>query len=248
MPRLQPAISPEPARIDPPAAKSSPLPGPTRLKPAARPAPIISSMDPRVRIVAAAQRAAGRICRRCSIRIRPAITKCPHWVAAINWCCGSRLTTLPRPEPTGDQAALPGNLQRPAPTVLSPVEGAAAEPGKVVRGGQWPDQPWLGVSLGQVLSEGPPPETPEVHKVVDGDSLAVLAARYLGLADRADENLRGQPQRAEQSAVVAHRSGTEASASPAGRRQTSGRRPTGAERLTARSGFLPAPTGSSSRP
>ncbi len=77
--------------------------------------------------------------------------------------------------------------QRPMPVVLTPSDRPAPPP-EFPRAFPMNSQPatsrW-GVSLGEMLPETP--KTPATHKVSDGDSLALLADRYLGSAQRAME-------------------------------------------------------------
>jgi hypothetical protein len=77
---------------------------------------------------------------------------------------------------------------RPA-TVLTPTNSSTLPPeiaNSATPAPQGTSQ-W-GVSMGLMLPEGarnPPPV--QIHKIVDGDTLAAIAVRYLGSADRADE-------------------------------------------------------------
>jgi nucleoid-associated protein YgaU len=86
--------------------------------------------------------------------------------------------------PTG--AAEPTRM---APTVLTPQEGAA--PPDLARsypaGAQSPPDSRWGVSMGAMPSNDGRGQPAATHKIVDGDSLAALAQRYLGSADRAAE-------------------------------------------------------------
>ena len=75
------------------------------------------------------------------------------------------------------------------PTMLKPLEGGTPPPdlAKSYPGGNLPETSRWGVSMGQMLPETSRTATPHTHKIVDGDTLSVLAQRYLGSAERAME-------------------------------------------------------------
>ena len=74
-----------------------------------------------------------------------------------------------------------------------------------------------GVSMDMMLPVATPAdETARTHTVVDGDTLAALAERYLGSAARAEEIYQANRDMLRRSEAVAHRRGTEAAAARAG--------------------------------
>jgi nucleoid-associated protein YgaU len=84
----------------------------------------------------------------------------------------------------------PSGERGPPPKVLMPLGGSASPPDMArsypAAGAQGTSR-W-GVSMGMMLPDARRPSpTPRVHKVVDGDTLAALAERYLGSAARAGE-------------------------------------------------------------
>ncbi len=91
----------------------------------------------------------------------------------------------PRPGVPGAPATPPE--PRPSPTIVTPAEQAAPPPEMPKinpAGGQAVSTRW-GSSLREMLPETA--SAPPVHKIIDGDSLALLAERYLGSASRAME-------------------------------------------------------------
>ena len=86
----------------------------------------------------------------------------------------------PRPLPTGEPRHL-------TPTIVSPTDRPGPPPELPKRypdSGQVASTRW-GTSLREMLPETA--SSPPIHKVIDGDSLALLAERYLGSASRAME-------------------------------------------------------------
>jgi nucleoid-associated protein YgaU len=93
-------------------------------------------------------------------------------------------TPLPRPRPL---PVAPPEPRQPSPTVVTPSAEPAPPPEfpKSYPGGNLAATTRWGSSMADML-----PETaslPPKHKVVDGDSLDLLARRYLGTASRAME-------------------------------------------------------------
>jgi nucleoid-associated protein YgaU len=85
----------------------------------------------------------------------------------------------------------PGEPPRQSPTIVTPTDRPAPPPElprSYPNSGQPVSTRW-GASLSEMLpaAEGAPASAPPTHKVVDGDSLALLAQRYLGSASRAME-------------------------------------------------------------
>jgi nucleoid-associated protein YgaU len=81
----------------------------------------------------------------------------------------------------------PAGPQRLSPTIVTPSDRPAPPPElpKTYPNSGQPVSTRWGTSLGEML-----PETafaPPTHKIIDGDSLALLAERYLGSASRAME-------------------------------------------------------------
>lgn len=97
----------------------------------------------------------------------------------------------PRAEPAGQPSPkAPAGVEprRLPPTLLKPADGGATPP-DLAKSYPVPETSRWGISMGQMLPETNRPATPppSVHKIVDGDTLATLAERYLGSADRAME-------------------------------------------------------------
>ncbi len=103
------------------------------------------------------------------------------------------------------QATAPAEPSRPTPTIVTATDRPAPPPElpktypdsrgfsglantNFAKGGQMASTRW-GASLGEMLPgpEGVPTSTPPTHKIIDGDSLALLAERDLGSASRAME-------------------------------------------------------------
>jgi phage tail protein X len=97
----------------------------------------------------------------------------------------------PAGAPGGGQspAATPSATAEPSrtPTVLKPAETETSPPdlARVYPGGAQATSRW-GFSMGMMLPDSSRPPAPS-HKIVDGDTLAALAERYLGSASRAME-------------------------------------------------------------
>ena len=90
----------------------------------------------------------------------------------------------PAARPLSPIAPLPGELAQPAPfppPVMEPPDMARSFTAKP-NGPLVATAPWAGGALGAGAAQ-----RPLRHKIVDGDTLAKLAARYLGSADRAME-------------------------------------------------------------
>jgi phage tail protein X len=77
-------------------------------------------------------------------------------------------------------------------TILTPADGD--EPPPALAPGypenEPPAKPRWGVAMSMMLPAPPADDAPRTHTVVDGDTLAALADRYLGSAARADEIYR----------------------------------------------------------
>ncbi|MEI8376279.1 MAG: tail protein X [Planctomycetota bacterium] len=83
--------------------------------------------------------------------------------------------------------SLPVNPQRLSPTIVAPTDRPAPPPElpkSYPNSGQPVSTRW-GTSLSEMLPETA--SSPPTHKIIDGDSLALLAERYLGSASRATE-------------------------------------------------------------
>jgi nucleoid-associated protein YgaU len=97
------------------------------------------------------------------------------------------------------RAAAPAEPRRVSPTIVTPADQPAAPPDlpKTYPGGQATGTRW-GASMGEMLPEAA--SAPPTHRIIDGDSLALLAERYLGSASRAMEiyeanrNVLAQPE------------------------------------------------------
>ena len=81
----------------------------------------------------------------------------------------------------------PLESRRASPTVITPSDQPAPPPElpKSFPGGSQAFSPRWGTSMSEMLPEAA--SAPPVHKVIDGDTLALLAERYLGSASRAME-------------------------------------------------------------
>ena len=95
-------------------------------------------------------------------------------------------TSQPHPLP-----AAPSEPWRQSPTIVTPTDQPApppelpkSYPSSYPNSGQVASTRW-GASLGEMLPETA--SAPPTHKIIDGDSLASLAERYLGSASRAME-------------------------------------------------------------
>ncbi|MGO8690618.1 MAG: LysM peptidoglycan-binding domain-containing protein [Thermoguttaceae bacterium] len=89
----------------------------------------------------------------------------------------------------GSQSAPAGAQEPPrAVTIVTPSETAAGPPdlARSYPDAGLPGSSRWGISMGQVLPETAAPEVaPRIHTIVDGDSLAALAERYLGAKEAA---------------------------------------------------------------
>ena len=106
--------------------------------------------------------------------------------------------------PAGAQSrplpAAPGEPPRSLPTIVTPADQPAPPPElpKCYPSNGQPVSTRWGTSLREMLPETA--SAPPTHKVIDGDSLALLAERYLGSASRAMEiyeanrNVLAQPE------------------------------------------------------
>ncbi len=96
----------------------------------------------------------------------------------------SPATSQPRPAAAGE----PRHLR---PTIVTPADQPAPPPElpKTYPSSNQPVNTRWGTSLGEMLPDpaSTPASAPPTHKVIDGDSLALLAERYLGSASRAME-------------------------------------------------------------
>ena len=96
--------------------------------------------------------------------------------------------------------AAPAEPQRVTPTILTPADQPAPPPELPERypNSSQPVSTRWGTSLREMLPETA--SAPPIHKIIDGDSLALLAERYLGSASRAMEiyeanrNVLAQPE------------------------------------------------------
>ncbi len=88
---------------------------------------------------------------------------------------------------TSQPRSLPANPQRLSPTIVTPTDRPVPPP-ELPKSYPISNQPvstrW-GASLSEMLPETA--SAPPTHKIIDGDSLALLAERYLGSASRATE-------------------------------------------------------------
>jgi nucleoid-associated protein YgaU len=99
----------------------------------------------------------------------------------------ARTLAAAKPLPQHSPSPSPAEPSRTSPTVVTPSEQPAAPP-ELPRYFPAASQPFSarwGASLSEMLPETA--SAPPVHKVVDGDTLALLAERYLGSASRAME-------------------------------------------------------------
>ena len=125
------------------------------------------------------------------------------------------LRKQPDPRAIAGPETLPAAAQsrRALPTIVAPSNQAAVPPelartypDRYSNSGQIVSTRW-GASLEEMLPEAT--SAPATHKVIDGDSLALLALRVSGLGLSSHGNLRGQSQRAGTARDPAHRRGTE---------------------------------------
>ncbi len=94
----------------------------------------------------------------------------------------SRTLAAAQPPAVPSQSATPAE---PRPMIVTPSEQPASPPElpkSYPTGGQPPATRW-GSSMSEMLPESA--SSPPTHKIIDGDSLALLAERYLGSASRA---------------------------------------------------------------
>ena len=89
---------------------------------------------------------------------------------------------------TGSSPPSPQDPRDASPAVLKPMESGTPPPdlAKSYPAAGRPETSRWGVSMGLMLPETARPST-QTHRIVDGDTLAALAQRYLGSADRAME-------------------------------------------------------------
>ena len=93
----------------------------------------------------------------------------------------------PAASPSRPQPVAPDEPRRLSPTIVTPTDQPAPPPElpkSYPNGGQPVSTRW-GTSLSEMLPETA--SAPPTHKIIDGDSLALLAERYLGSASRAME-------------------------------------------------------------
>ena len=98
-----------------------------------------------------------------------------------------RTLAAAQPPTAPSQPATPTEPQPARPTIVTPSEQPAPPPElpkSYPTGSQPPATRW-GSSMSEMLPESA--SAPPTHKIIDGDSLALLAERYLGSASRADE-------------------------------------------------------------
>ena len=96
---------------------------------------------------------------------------------------------------TGKEPAAAETPRRPTPTVVTPSDQPTPPPElpksypNSLPGNSQPASTRWGTSLREMLPDpkDSPASAPPTHKIIDGDSLAVLAQRYLGSASRAME-------------------------------------------------------------
>ena len=148
-------------------------------------------MDQRFRIVAATSILLVGLLLALLFRHPPRRTEVP--VPGTSDHLVLRKRTAPTEEPRGEvagpsspSAPSPQASRRLPPTMLKPLEGGTPPP-DLAKSYPAPETSRWGVSMGQMLPEASRPAAPPIHKIVDGDTLASLAQRYLGSAERAAE-------------------------------------------------------------
>jgi len=89
--------------------------------------------------------------------------------------------------PSRPQTGVPAEPRRLSPTIVTPADQPVPPPElpKTYPNDGQPASTRWGTSLSEMLPESA--SAPPTHKVIDGDSLALLAERYLGSANRAME-------------------------------------------------------------
>jgi len=112
----------------------------------------------------------------------------PRNIVAVRPAGGS---PVPAPRPHSVPVEAAGGSRQLSPTVVTPSDQVAPPPEfpKSYPGGNFPASARWGASMAQMLPEraGAPPASPPTHKIVDGDTLPLLAERYLGSSSRAME-------------------------------------------------------------
>jgi nucleoid-associated protein YgaU len=103
----------------------------------------------------------------------------------------SRNVAIAQASPVASPARVPTSApaepRRLSPTIVRPTNQPAPPPDlpRNYPNGEQPSGTRWGASLREMLPETA--STPPTHKIIDGDSLAMLAERYLGSASRAME-------------------------------------------------------------
>jgi nucleoid-associated protein YgaU len=134
-----------------------------------------------------------------AIVFRPVISMPAGTIAEMNTPLSLQHQQLPLPTPSSEQSLVSASLAEqqttarptssPSPTVLSPLGPPQPGPSSPPR---YPDYSstnsarW-GMPLDMMPTVARPADGPQVHKIVDGDTLEALAARYLGSSARAME-------------------------------------------------------------
>ena len=95
--------------------------------------------------------------------------------------------SLPATSSSRPQSAAPDEPRRLSPTIVTPTDQPAPPPElpTLYPNSSQPVSTRWGTSLREMLPETA--SAPPTHKIIDGDSLALLAERYLGSASRAME-------------------------------------------------------------
>ena len=152
-------------------------------------------MDQRIRLVTAAAVMLLGLGLALFFRRPSAETDLPIPVQSDPLVCASSRTRGPLPSanrrPADSQPrplpAAPAEPRRLTPTIVTPADQPAPPPElpKSYPGNGQPVSTRWGTSLSEMLPETA--SAPPTHKIIDGDSLALLAERYLGSASRAME-------------------------------------------------------------
>ncbi len=146
-------------------------------------------MDPAVKTAMALCVLVAGVCAAMLFRREPVHVNAPPPPSPIELLIRSRAAAIASRTSAAKKPAATDSNSRAA-TVITPWDHADSPPPLADSYPQveHPASSRWGMSMDMVLpAAGPADELPRTHKIVDGDSLASLAERYLGEADRGGE-------------------------------------------------------------